>query len=185
MLPLGTVAPAFRLSDPSGKLVSSDDFKGAPALLVAFICNHCPYVKHVRAEFAATAAEYQRKGVGIVAINSNDSDAYPDDSPANMAEEIKLNGYEFPYLVDQTQDVARAFQAACTPDFFLFDAARRLVYRGQFDDSRPNNGRPVTGADLRGALDNLLAGRPVNIDQKPSVGCNIKWREAKAARSAS
>ena len=184
MLPLGTVAPAFRLPDPSGKVISSDDFKSAPALLVAFICNHCPYVKHIRAEFVATAAEYQRKGVAVVAINSNDSDAYPDDSPANMAEEITRSGFTFPYLVDQAQDVARAFQAACTPDFFLFDRDRRLVYRGQFDDSRPKNGLPVTGADLRGALDDLLAGRPVSIDQKPSLGCNIKWREAKAARTA-
>lgn len=180
MLPLGTLAPPFRLHDPNGKPVSSDDFKGAPALLVAFICNHCPYVKHIRSAFADLGSEYQARGVAIVAINSNDADAYPDDSPAKMAEEIQLAGYTFPYLYDETQNVATAYHAACTPDFFLFDKDRRLVYRGQFDDSRPRNGRPVTGADLRVALDAVLAGKPVSAEQKPSVGCNIKWRANKA-----
>ena len=184
MLPLGTVVPSFRLSDPHGKPVSSDQFKGAPALLVAFICNHCPYVKHVRSAFAALASEYQARGVAVVAINSNDSSTYPDDSPEKMAEEIESAGYTFPYLVDESQSVAKAFQAACTPDFFLFDRNHRLVYRGQFDDSRPNNGKPATGADLRGALDAALAGRPVSIDQKPSVGCNIKWKAEKAVSQA-
>ncbi len=179
MLPLGTIAPAFRLRDPHGKLVSSDDFKGAPALLVAFICNHCPYVKHIAGAFAHLASEYQARGVAVVAINSNDAEAYPDDSPEKMAEEIQLNGYTFPYLVDETQDVARAYRAVCTPDLFLFDKDRRLVYRGQFDDSRPKNDRPVTGADLRSALDAVLVGQKVSDDQKPSVGCSIKWKAPK------
>jgi peroxiredoxin len=181
MLPLGTVAPAFRLRDPHGKLISSDDFKDSPALLVAFICNHCPYVKHIRAAFADLGSEYQARGVAVIAINSNDADAYPEDSPAKMAEEIQLAGYIFPYLYDEAQDVARAYHAACTPDFFLFDKDRRLVYRGQFDNSRPKNNNPVTGADLRAALDAVLAGSPVTQDQKPSVGCSIKWRVGKAS----
>jgi peroxiredoxin len=184
MLPLGTLAPSFRLHDPNGKPVSSDDFKGAPALLVAFICNHCPYVKHVRSAFADLASEYQARGVAVVAINSNDAEAYPDDSPEKMAEEIQLAGYTFPYLYDETQSVATAYHAACTPDFFLFDKDHRLVYRGQFDDSRPKNGKTATGADMRAALNAVLAGRPVDPDQKPSVGCNIKWKAGKATTAA-
>jgi len=176
MLPLGTKAPSFRLPDPSGKWVSSDDFKEARAFLVAFICNHCPYVKHIRFQFASLAKEYQSRGVGVVAISSNDVENYPDDSPEKMAEEIKQVGYTFPYLYDESQQVAKAFRAACTPDFFLFDRNRSLVYRGQFDDSRPGNPLPVTGADLRAALDALLAGDSVPLNQKPSVGCNIKWK---------
>jgi len=176
MLPLGTKAPSFRLPDAYGNWVSSDDFKEARAFLVAFICNHCPYVKHIRFHFASLAKEYQSRGVGVVAINSNDVENYPDDSPEKMAEEIKQVGYTFPYLYDESQQVARAFRAACTPDFFLFDQNRSLVYRGQFDDSRPGNALPVTGADLRAALDALLAGGSVLLNQKPSVGCNIKWK---------
>lgn len=177
MLTLGTVAPSFRLPDPRGKQFSSDDFKDAPALLVVFICNHCPYVKHVRSSFAELAREYQARGVAVVAINSNDAENYPEDSPAKMATEIVDAKYSFPYLYDESQDVARAYGAACTPDFFLFDRDRRLVYRGQYDDSRPKNGLPVTGADLRAALDTVLAGRAVPADQKPSVGCGIKWKK--------
>jgi peroxiredoxin len=181
MLPLATKAPEFRLPDPSGKLVSLHDFDEAPALLVAFICNHCPYVKHIRASFAEFARRYQELGAAIVAISSNDVEVFPDDSPEKMAEEIQSAGYTFPYLYDETQDVARAYQAACTPDFFLFDRDRKLVYRGQYDDSRPKSDRPVTGADLAAALDAVLAGRPVPSDQKPSMGCNIKWKAVRAA----
>jgi peroxiredoxin len=176
MLALGTQMPPFRLPDPSGKWVSSDDFKDAPAFLVAFICNHCPYVKHVRSHFAQLAREYQAKGVAFVGISSNDVKDYPEDSPEMMAKEIKAVGYSFPYLYDETQEAAKAYRAACTPDFFLFDRERRLVYRGQMDNSRPGNNRPVTGADLRAALNAVLAGKPVSADQTPSVGCNIKWK---------
>jgi len=181
MLALGTRAPAFRLPDPDGKWVSSQDLDKAPALLVAFICNHCPYVRHIGSSFAQLAKRYQERGVAIVAINSNDAENYPDDRPEKMAEEIKLAGYTFPYVYDESQEVARAYQAACTPDFFLFDRDRRLVYRGQYDDSRPKNDRPVTGADLGAALDAVLAGLPVSPQQKPSLGCNIKWKAARAA----
>ncbi len=176
MLPLGTVAPDFCLPDTNGKMVALRDFKDAPALLVMFICNHCPFVKHIRRALADFAREYRAKGLAIVAINSNDIERYPEDSPAKMAEEVRNAGYVFPYLFDETQEVAKAYRAACTPDFFLFDRDRRLVYRGQFDDSRPSNNRPVTGADLRAAVDAVLAGRPVSPDQKPSIGCNIKWK---------
>lgn len=176
MLPLGTKLPPFRLPDPSGKIVSSDEYNNAPALLVAFICNHCPYVKHIREGFAAFAREYQAKGVGIVAINSNDLVYSPDDRPEKMAEEVKNFGYVFPYLYDETQDVAKAYHAACTPDLYLFDGKGALVYRGQFDDSRPGNGKPVTGADVRKAIDQILAGEPVPPGQTPSIGCNIKWK---------
>lgn len=176
MLPLGTSAPGFRLPNPSGKLVSLGEFKDAPALLVAFICNHCPFVKHIQKEFATFAKEYQARGVGVVAISSNDAENYPEDGPEKMAEESKRAGYTFPYLYDESQEVAKAYRAACTPDFYLFDRNQRLVYRGQFDDSRPRNGRPVTGADLRTAVDAVLAGKAVAGDQKPSVGCNIKWK---------
>lgn len=176
MLELGTIAPRFRLPDTEGNLVSSDDFAAAPALLVMFICNHCPYVKHVRGELAALGRDYQGRGVGIVAISSNDVTQFPADSPEHMRAERASAGYTFPYLYDETQEIARAYHAACTPDFFLFDAGRRLVYRGQLDDSRPANGQPVTGADLRTALDAVLARQPVSAEQKPSIGCSIKWK---------
>ena len=176
MLPLGTPAPDFQLPDPSGRRVARDDFAAAPALLVAFLCNHCPYVKHIQAGFAAFAKEYAARGLAIVAINSNDFEAYPEDAPARMAEEANRHGYVFPYLIDETQEVAKAHRAACTPDLFLFDAARRLAYRGQFDASRPGNRVPVTGADLRAAADAVLAGRPAPAEQAPSIGCNIKWK---------
>jgi peroxiredoxin len=177
---LGTKAPEFSLPQPDGKYVSSQDFKEAPALLVVFMCNHCPYVRHIRSSFARLAGEYQARGVAIVAISSNDIESFPDDRPEKMAEESRELGYTFPYLYDESQEVAKAYHAACTPDFFLFDQNRRLVYRGQFDDSRPGNGKPVTGADLRSALDAVLTGRPVPVDQKPSVGCNIKWKPGNA-----
>ncbi len=177
MLPLGTSAPDFTLPDTTGQQVSLDDFKDKRALLVMFICNHCPYVRHVKGELVALARAYQEKDVGVVAINSNDVANYPDDSPERMQEEVKQTGYPFPYLFDETQEVAKAYKAACTPDFYVFDQERKLVYRGQLDDSRPDSGTPVSGADLRAALDALLAGAPIEQDQKPSVGCNIKWRQ--------
>lgn len=176
MLELGTPAADFHLPDPDGKLVSLHDFDDAPALLVAFVCNHCPYVKHIRHEFAAFARDYQSKGLAIVAINANDAANYPDDAPDKMAVEVRTIGYTFPYLYDETQAVAKNYRAACTPDFFLFDKDRKLVYRGQFDDSRPNSTVPVTGQDLRTAVDAVLAGQQVPADQKPSLGCNIKWK---------
>lgn len=176
MLDLGIEAPDFRLPDPHGKVFARDDFKDAPALLVAFICNHCPYVKHIREGFARFARDYQDRGLAVVAISANDVTTHPADSPKKMAEEIAQAGYVFPYLYDETQAVAKAYHAACTPDFFLFGPDRRLVYRGQFDDSRPGNDIPVTGADLRAAVDEVLAGREVSGEQKPSVGCNIKWK---------
>jgi peroxiredoxin len=175
MLPLGVVAPGFSLPDAQGKQVSLADFADAPALLVIFMCNHCPYVKHVAAGLAELAAEYQRRGVAVVGINSNDTAAFPDDSRDKMVEEVKARGYTFPYLFDEKQTVAQAYRAACTPDFYVFDRQRKLVYRGQMDSSRPNSDVPVTGEDLRAALDAVLAGRAVSDDQKPSLGCNIKW----------
>ena len=180
MLPLGTLAPDFRLPDPGGRLVARDDFAAAPALLVMFICNNCPYVLHIRQGLAAFARDYQPRGLAIVAINANDVAAYPDDRPEKMADEARRAGYVFPYLYDETQAVAKAYRAACTPDFFLFDRARRLVYRGQFDDSRPGSDRPVTGADLRAAADAVLANHPLPSDQRPSIGCNIKWKPGAA-----
>jgi len=177
MLPWGTLAPDFHLPDTvSGRTVALGDFADKPALVVMFVCNHCPYVKHIRAGLALFARDYQKKGVGIVAISANDVAAYPEDSPAKMKAEAKAAGYSFPYLYDETQAAAKAFCAACTPDLYLFDRSRKLVYRGQFDDSRPGNGRPVTGADLRAACDAVLAGRMPAADQKPSIGCNIKWK---------
>ncbi len=176
MLELGTLAPDFKLRDPDGKLVSRDDFKNAPALLVMFICNHCPFVKHVRSELAKLAQVYQAKGVAVVAINSNDAEKYPDDSPDKMKEEIHSAGYTFAYLIDDTQSVAKAYRAACTPDFYVFDGKQRLVYRGQLDDSRPKNDIPPTGEDLRAALDAVLGEKAVPSAQKPSLGCNIKWK---------
>jgi peroxiredoxin len=180
MLPLGTPAPDFRLPDPDGHEVALGDLAGAPALLVAFLCNHCPFVKHVREAFAALAKEYQARGVAVVGISSNDFEAYPDDSPERMKAEARQAGYTFPYLVDASQEVAQAYKAACTPDFFVFDAERRLAYRGQMDSSRPGNGRPNDGADLRAALDAVLEGRPVPEPQRPSAGCNIKWKPGNA-----
>jgi len=176
MLPLGTTAPDFNLPDPDGKIVSLADFKDKSALLVLFICNHCPYVKHIRTGLAQLARDYLPKQVAIIGINSNDVANYPEDSPAKMKAEVKSAGYTFPYLYDESQAVAKAYRAACTPDLYLFDQNHRLVYRGQFDDSRPGNGIPVTGRDLRAALDAVLAGKPVPPNQKASVGCNIKWK---------
>jgi len=180
MLPLGTVAPDFRLPDTGGKMVAPGDFKSAPALAVFFICNHCPYVKHIQAGLAQFARDYRARGAAIVAISSNDAQNYPADGPAQMAQEARAAGYTFPYLYDESQAVAKAYQAACTPDIFLFDAARKLVYRGQFDDARPGNGLPVTGRDLRAAMDAVLAGKPALARQVPSVGCNIKWKAGQA-----
>jgi len=176
MVPLGTQAPSFNLPDTEGKVVSLPDYRDAPALLVVFLCNHCPFVKHILPHFVELAGEYQRRGVAIVGISSNDVSHYPDDSPEKMAELSQTMEFPFPYLYDESQQVAKAYGAACTPDFYLFDREGRLVYRGQMDDSRPGNGRPVTGADLRAAIDAVLDGRPVSDDQKPSVGCNIKWK---------
>jgi len=180
MLPLGTKAPDFQLPDTSGKNVSLSELKGASALLVVFMCNHCPYVKHVRPGLAQLARDYVPRQVAVVGISSNDVDNYPEDSPAKMAAEVKSAGYVFPYLYDETQKVAKAYRAACTPDFFLFDKDQRLVYRGQMDDSRPGSGVPVTGKDLRAALDSVLAGQPVSSNQKASIGCNIKWKAGNA-----
>jgi peroxiredoxin len=176
MLPLGVKAPDFSLPDTSGKVVALKDLAGAAALVVVFMCNHCPYVKHLRTALAQLAREYQSRRVAVVGISSNDVENYPADSPAKMAEEVKSAGYAFPYLYDESQEVAKAYRAACTPDFYLFDSEQRLVYRGQFDDSRPSNGVPATGRDLRAALDAVLAGKPVSATQKPSLGCNIKWK---------
>lgn len=176
MLPLGHAAPDFSLPNVDGSTVSLEDFAGRP-LLVMFICNHCPFVLHLRSALADFASEYIPKGLAIVGISSNDVSTHPQDGPEQMKEEAKAAGYVFPYLYDETQDVAKAFRAACTPDFFLFDSEHKLVYRGQFDDSRPQSGLPVTGADLRAACDALLGGDPVQEDQKPSIGCNIKWRQ--------
>lgn len=176
MVPLGVPAPSFSLPDTEGRLVSLTDHAKAPALLVAFICNHCPFVKHIQAAFAQLVRDYQAKGAVVIGINSNDAVKYPDDGPQRMAEEKKAAGYTFPYLFDETQEVARAYKAACTPDFFLFDKERRLVYRGQMDASRPGNNKPNDGADLRAALDAVLAGKSPSANQTPSIGCNIKWK---------
>ncbi|MGW8266511.1 MAG: thioredoxin family protein [Longimicrobiales bacterium] len=180
MPPLGMAAPDFSLPDHTGEVRSLADFREAPALLVAFICYHCPFVVHIRRAFGAFAREYQEKGLAVVAIQSNDVSQYPQDGPEGMAKEIEEGGYGFPYLYDETQEVAKAFRAACTPDLFLFDGDRRLVYRGQFDDSRPGNDLPVTGRDLRAAVDAVLAGKPVPEEQRSSVGCNIKWKAGNA-----
>jgi peroxiredoxin len=180
MLELGTRAPGFRLPDPDGRTVGLDEAAGEKGLLVMFICHHCPYVKHVRAELARLGRDCAGQGIGVVAIASNDVAQYPEDGPAGMKTEAEAAGYTFPYLFDETQEVAKAYRAACTPDLFLFDAARRLVYRGQLDDSRPGNGVPVTGKDLRAAVAALLEGRPVDARQKASMGCNIKWKPGHA-----
>ncbi len=181
MLDLGTSAPAFALPDAvTDRIVSLDDFGDAEALLVVFWCNHCPYVRHIEDAFVEFAREYASRGLAVAAIQSNDAEAYPQDAPPAMRERANEQGYPFPYLFDETQDVAKAYRAACTPDLFLFDGDRDLVYRGQFDGSRPSGGTPVTGADLRAAADALLAGEPVSDDQVPSVGCNIKWKRGNA-----
>jgi peroxiredoxin len=177
MMPLATPAPGFELPDTiSGRTIRIQDFAGKRALLVIFLCNHCPYVVHVREGLAALGRDYEAKDVGIVAISANDPATHPDDAPQKLGSESKRFGYRFPVLFDESQDVAKAYRAACTPEFFLFDQKRALVYRGQLDGSRPGNAVPVTGADLRAALDAVLAGKPVAKDQKPSLGCNIKWR---------
>ena len=181
MLPLGTAAPDFALPEPAGEgSVSLDDVRSDEGFLVAFVCNHCPFVKHIADELAAFGAEYGEKGLGVVAISSNDAAGYPADGPDEMAEEARRRGYTFPYLYDEDQSVAKAYRAACTPDFFLFDGNGLLVYRGQFDGSRPGNGVPVTGEDLRAAADAVLAGQEPVGDQTPSVGCNIKWKDGNA-----
>jgi thiol-disulfide isomerase/thioredoxin len=176
MLALGTSLPAFALADFNGQIVSSAQFDQSPALLVAFICQHCPFVRHIRSEFSRFAREYQSRGLAIVAINSNDIDAFPQDGPDGMREESRSAGYVFPYLFDESQAVAKLYRAACTPDLFLFDASRRLVYRGQFDDSRPRAATPITGRDIRAAADAVLESRPIPAAQRPSIGCNIKWK---------
>ena len=177
MLPLGTLAPKFMLVEPStGQIRSLDELKSEKATLVMFICNHCPFVKHVNPQLVALANDYLPQGVSIIAISSNDVESYPDDSPIKMAETAQRLGYPFPYLYDDTQDVARAYHAACTPDFFLFDGTMKLVYRGQLDSSRPSNSIPVDGSDLRRAIDAVLAGKKVDEHQQPSIGCNIKWK---------
>jgi peroxiredoxin len=180
MLRLGTVAPGFRLPETACATVSLDDFKGAPALLVVFICDHCPYVKHVRHELARLATEYQAKGVAVVGISSNDVKTHPDDSPAMMAREKAEVGYTFAYLYDKTQEVAHSYRAACAPDFYVFDETKKPVYRGQLDASRPGNAIPVTGKDLGAALVAVLAGKPVSDDQHPSMGCNVKSKRGNA-----
>lgn len=179
MLPLGTKAPNFSLVDTvANTSYMLKDVKGEKGTVVMFICNHCPFVKHVNPEIANLGEEYRAKGIGFAAISSNDIVTHPQDGPAFMKETAKEAAYPFPYLYDETQAVAKAYDAACTPDFYLFDADLRLVYRGQLDDSRPGNGIPLTGSDLRGAMDALLQGKPINTEQKPSIGCNIKWAKS-------
>ncbi|MEQ1854826.1 MAG: thioredoxin family protein [Longimicrobiales bacterium] len=181
MVPLGTPAPDFSLPEPAtGRTVSGADLAEAPALLVIFLSNHCPFVKHIADELARFGREYGAKGLAIVGINANDVASYPDDSPAKMIDEVVLRGYPFPYLYDESQEVAKAFSAACTPDFFLYDQRRELVYRGQFDSSRPSLDAPVSGTDLRAACDAVLDGREPIASQMPSVGCNIKWKPGNA-----
>ena len=177
MAPIGMDAPDFSLPDTQGSVVSLADFKGAPAFLVMFICNHCPFVKHLQVELASLVEDHQEMGLAAVAINSNDFSKYPDDSPQRMKEEEKNAGYTFPYLIDEDQSVARKYRASCTPDFFLFDKEQKLYYRGQFDNSRPGNSVSITGADLATAIESLLRGDEFSGKQKASVGCNIKWKE--------
>jgi peroxiredoxin len=176
MLPLGTAAPDFRLPNVDGRVIAFADAAGERGTVVMFICNHCPFVKHVADQLAALGREYLPRGIGFVAISSNDVSTHPADSPEQMIHEAEERGYPFPYLYDETQEVAKAYRAACTPDFFAFDRDGRLAYRGQLDASRPGNDVPVSGEDLRAALDALLAGRPVPAEQVPSIGCNIKWK---------
>lgn len=178
MLHLGTEAPDFTLIDTvSGKQKSLAELKSSVATVVMFICNHCPFVKHVQHELVKLANDYQAKGINFIAISSNDVEHYPDDAPAKMSQVAEQLHYPFPYLYDESQAVAKAYQAACTPDFYIFDKTLKLVYRGQLDDSRPGNNIPVTGKDIRAALDNILAGKPLSEEQKPSIGCNIKWKK--------
>jgi len=177
MLDLGTQAPDFSLKDTTGQLVSLNDFKNSKALLVIFMCNHCPYVVHLRQAFTTLATEYSAKGLSIVGINSNDIEKYPADSFEKMVEEKAAAGYPFPYLLDETQEVAKKYRAACTPDFFLFNAKQTLVYRGQWDESRPRNDAPITSQDIKVAINATLAGQPCPDQQTPSMGCNIKWKE--------
>jgi peroxiredoxin len=181
---LGAAAADFQLPDTDGKPVSLKDFEANKGLLVIFMCNHCPYVKHIRGALADFAREYQPKGLAVVAVNSNDVATHPGDSPEKMAEEARTQDYTFPYLYDESQEVAKNYGAACTPDFFLYDEQRKLVYRGQFDDSRPGNRVEVTGKDLRAAADALLGDQRLLDDQKPSVGCNIKWKPGNEPRFA-
>jgi peroxiredoxin len=176
MLPLQTQAPDFSLLNVDGQTVSLSDFKGQPGLLVIFMCNHCPFVKHVAPELARLAMDYMPRGIAVVGINSNDTSSHPEDSPEQMVHEAEQRGYAFPYLFDEDQDVAKAFHAACTPDFFLFDGDQKLYYRGQLDPSRPKAGDVADGRDLRAAMDALLAGKPAPEKQIPSLGCNIKWK---------
>ena len=179
MIPLGTTAPEFILLNPvTGQKESLQSHRGQVGTLIMFICNHCPFVKHISSELARLGQEYPAQGISVIAINANDVDTYPDDSPDNMVKEAQANGYAFPYLFDETQQVARAYHAECTPDFFVFDADLACVYRGQLDDSRPGNNIAVTGHDLRTALDALIQGGEVNEEQKPSMGCNIKWKNS-------
>jgi len=180
MLPLGTDASAFRLRDTEGRTVSLTNFSDAKVLVVVFLCNHCPFVKHIIEHLVGLVKEYQAKGVAFIGINSNDVASYPDDRPERMAEFAREKGFMFPYLFDETQKVAQSYRAACTPDFFVFDGDRKLVYRGQMDGSRPGNNVPISGVDLRAALDAVLRGRPVSNEQKPSMGCNIKWKAGNA-----
>ncbi len=178
MLPLGTKAPNFTLPDvTTNKDRTLDSLKSDKATVIMFICNHCPFVKHIQSELVKLANDYQKKGIAFVAINSNDIESYPEDSPAKMKAVAEKMHYSFPYLFDETQEIAKEYDAACTPDFYIFDGGLKCVYRGQLDDSRPGNDVPVTGKDLRAALDNLLQGKSVSSEQKPSMGCNIKWKE--------
>jgi peroxiredoxin len=177
MLPLGTKAPDFQLPDVvSGKTISLETFAGRQALLVMFICRHCPFVKHMQAELARIGKDYGNSGIGIVAISTNDAAKYPDDAPDKLKEMAQQLGFTFPFCYDESQETAKAYTAACTPDFFLFDTNQKLVYRGQLDDSRPGNEQPITGKDLRAALEAVITSQTVNPDQKPSIGCNIKWK---------
>ena len=177
MLPLGTSAPSFNLYDTiTDKMIQLEDARGEKGTVVMFICNHCPFVIHVNEEIVKLAKSYLQKGIGFIAISSNDVENYPQDAPDLMKQTAQRLGYPFPYLYDATQEVAQAYDAACTPDFYLFDKDLKLVYRGQLDDSRPGNGIPVTGSDLKAAMDNLINGLPISGDQKPSIGCNIKWK---------
>ena len=182
MLPLGTQAPDFELLNGDGRLVDAAAAAGPRGTVVMFICNHCPFVKHVADQLASLGQDYLSRGIGFVAISSNDVGTHPADSPEQMVREAEDRGYPFPYLYDESQEVAQAYHAACTPDFYLFDAGRALVYRGQLDASRPGNDVPVTGGDLRGAIDAVLAGRPAPAEQRPSIGCNIKWKAANEPR---
>jgi peroxiredoxin len=182
MVPLGTLAPPFALPSLDGQTVTSDDLAPGRPLLVMFLSNHCPYVRHIERELGSLVAEYSKRDVAAVAICSNDTESYPVDGPAGLTEQVHRAGFTFPYLLDDTQEVARAYRGACTPDFFLYDAARKLVYRGGFDESRPNNDVPVTGKALRSALDLVLAGQPVPEPQLPSMGCGIKWKPGNEPR---